>query len=104
MNIKSNAKLFLKSYLGKNYPIYKQYVAKYNNQFKHMLVNANTDIVIEGTPRSANSFAFQAFKKAQDYDVNIAHHLHVSCQVRNSSSITNKTSSRCCRIMGLKRA
>lgn len=40
-----------------------------------------TEIVIEGYPRSANSFAVTAFRQAQGRDVQIAHHLHQPAQV-----------------------
>lgn len=40
-----------------------------------------TEIVIEGFPRSANSFAVNAFWIAQDRPVRIAHHLHAPAQV-----------------------
>jgi hypothetical protein len=43
--------------------------------------DANVDIVIEGYPRSANSFAVHAFRVAQDRPVRIAHHLHAPAQV-----------------------
>ena len=36
----------------------------------------DTDVVIEGFPRSGNSFAVAAFRRAQDRPVHIAHHLH----------------------------
>ena len=45
------------------------------------LVNQSTQIVIEGFPRSGNTFAVTAFRQAQDEDVRIAHHLHVPTQV-----------------------
>jgi hypothetical protein len=40
-----------------------------------------TEVVIEGFPRSANSFAVTAFRQAQGRDVQIAHHLHQPAQV-----------------------
>jgi len=40
-----------------------------------------TDIVIEGAPRSANSFALRALRTAQPRKMSAAHHLHVSCQI-----------------------
>jgi hypothetical protein len=40
-----------------------------------------TQIVIEGFPRSANSFAVNAFRLAQPTPVAIAHHLHAPAQV-----------------------
>jgi hypothetical protein len=39
-------------------------------------VGPNTDVVIEGYPRSANSFAVAAFRQAQHGPVRIAHHVH----------------------------
>jgi hypothetical protein len=44
-------------------------------------VSSNTDIVIEGFPRSANSFASVAFTLAQPRSVRLAHHLHAAAQV-----------------------
>jgi hypothetical protein len=40
-----------------------------------------TEIVIEGFPRSANSFAVTAFARAQDRKAEIAHHVHAPAQV-----------------------
>ena len=39
------------------------------------------EIVIEGFPRSANSFSVNAFELAQDRPVQIAHHVHAPAQV-----------------------
>jgi hypothetical protein len=39
------------------------------------------DIVIEGYPRSANSFSVHAFRVAQDRPVRIAHHVHAPAQI-----------------------
>jgi hypothetical protein len=47
----------------------------------HKLISKATDIVIEGFPRSANTFAVQAFQLAQPHPVNLAHHLHNPIQV-----------------------
>lgn len=48
---------------------------------RHLAVNRNTELVIEGFPRSGNTFAVVAFEQAQDHPVRIAHHLHVSAQI-----------------------
>jgi hypothetical protein len=48
------------------------------------VVDTDADIVIEGYPRSANSFAVAAFRLAQERPVNIAHHRHVAAQVLGS--------------------
>lgn len=45
------------------------------------LVGPGTDILIEGYPRSANSFAVAAFRRAQGRPVNVAHHTHASGHV-----------------------
>jgi hypothetical protein len=39
-----------------------------------------TDIVIDGYPRSSNTFAFFAFQLAQNKECQVAHHLHASSQ------------------------
>lgn len=46
-----------------------------------LVVTRDTDIVIEGYPRSANTFAVAAFLLAQPRPVKVAHHLHVPIQV-----------------------
>jgi hypothetical protein len=46
------------------------------------VVDARTDIVIEGFPASANTFAVAAFRLAQEPRyMRIAHHTHVPAQV-----------------------
>ena len=44
------------------------------------MVEHKTDIVIEGFPRSANTYAVLAFQSAQTHEVVIAHHLHAEAQ------------------------
>ncbi|MCM1984894.1 hypothetical protein [Lyngbya confervoides] len=44
-------------------------------------LSKNTEIVIEGFPRTANTFAHIAFKLAQDEYINIGHHTHAAAQV-----------------------
>ncbi len=46
-----------------------------------LVVRRDTELVIEGYPRSANTFAVLAFQHAQPRDVKLAHHLHVPAQV-----------------------
>ncbi|MEW8656822.1 MAG: hypothetical protein AB2603_00740 [Candidatus Thiodiazotropha endolucinida] len=48
---------------------------------KNLLVSKNTDIVIEGYPRSGNTFSVLAFQYAQKKEITIAHHLHAAAQV-----------------------
>lgn len=47
----------------------------------HQIVSPQTKLVIEGYPRSANSFAVLAFRQAQPKPVRVAAHLHVPAQV-----------------------
>ncbi|MDD8042367.1 MAG: hypothetical protein PHF14_01875 [Verrucomicrobiota bacterium] len=44
-------------------------------------VGRDTELVMEGFPRSANSFALWAFLQAQARPVRLAHHLHVEAHV-----------------------
>lgn len=46
-----------------------------------MFVNKDTEIVIEGFPGSANSFAVTAFQLSQSRQVAIGHHTHKSSQI-----------------------
>lgn len=50
-------------------------------------VTRDCDIVIEGFPRSANSFAYRAFQMAQARPVRVAHHLHVPAQIIRAVSL-----------------
>jgi hypothetical protein len=50
-------------------------------QYRSRLVTSKTEIVIEGFPRSANTFAYFAFLKAQERDVKVAHHIHLAAQI-----------------------
>jgi hypothetical protein len=44
-------------------------------------VSAHTELVIEGFPRAANTFAVEAFEMAQRRPVKVVHHLHASAQI-----------------------
>ena len=48
---------------------------------KEALISKKTEIVIEGYPRSANTFSVFAFLQAQGRHISIAHHLHVEAQI-----------------------
>lgn len=45
------------------------------------VVSRDTEIVIEGFPRTGSSFAAAALRRAQDGPVKIAHHVHAPAQV-----------------------
>ncbi len=51
----------------------------------------NPDIVIEGFGGSANSFAVYAFESAQDRKFKIAHHLHITAQIKRSVILKKPT-------------
>jgi hypothetical protein len=70
----------LKQFLGRHPWLYRA-VFQNRSGYKDLLVNDDTDICIEGFPRSANSFAVAAFRHAQDEPVGIAHHNHVPASV-----------------------
>lgn len=48
---------------------------------RHLLLRRDTQLVIEGYPRSANTFSVVAFTKAQPGPIRLAHHLHAQAQV-----------------------
>lgn len=50
-------------------------------RYRNLLVDRTTQLVIEGFPRSGNTFAVVAFEQAQRESVLIAHHLHAPAQV-----------------------
>jgi len=72
-------KLF-QAYLGRfpvvYYPIYA--LLKRNAR---QVVSEKTDIVIEGFPRSGNSFAVVSLKRSQNKPISVASHLHVAAQL-----------------------
>jgi hypothetical protein len=50
-------------------------------------VSRTSEIVIEGYPRSANTFAVAAFQLAQDREVQVAHHLHAAAQIKRAARL-----------------
>jgi hypothetical protein len=69
-----------KQFIGRHPWLYRA-VFQNRSGYEDLLVNDDTDICIEGFPRSANSFAVAAFRHAQDKPVGIAHHNHVPAPV-----------------------
>jgi hypothetical protein len=57
------------------------YVALARRRHGDRVLGGATDIVIEGFPRSANTFAVTAFTLAQSRPVTVAHHLHAPAHV-----------------------
>lgn len=62
-----------------------------NRKGRHLAVDKTTDIVIDGFPRSANSFSVGTFKQVQDRDFSIAHHLHAPAQIIRASHLSIPT-------------
>jgi len=81
MNLKCQFRQFRYDvrYVAMNYPLLYVLLTKFGDGYGS-LANSQTDIVIEGFPRSANTFAFLAFKLAQTKTFNIAHHKHAIAQ------------------------
>jgi hypothetical protein len=50
-------------------------------------VKRTTEIVIEGYPRSGNTFAVVAFRLAQGREIEIAHHLHAAAQIKRAARL-----------------
>jgi hypothetical protein len=53
----------------------------------HCWVSRTTEIVIEGYPRSGNTFAVVAFRQAQGREIEIAHHLHAAAQIKRAARL-----------------
>jgi hypothetical protein len=49
--------------------------------YRELMVSFKTELVIEGYPRCANSFAVIAFEQSQKRHITIAHHLHAESQI-----------------------
>ncbi len=50
-------------------------------RFARLVVRPDSEIVIEGYPRCANSFSVLAFERAQGRRLRIGHHLHAPAQI-----------------------
>ncbi len=55
-------------------------------RYRLLAVRRDTDLVIEGYPRCANTFSVVAFEMSQTVPCQIAHHLHSVGQVRRAAS------------------
>ena len=72
----------IKHYIGR-YPslfmnLYRTFAPQKNQK---LLFGHDTELVLEGYPRSANTFSVVAFEQAQSRPVKLAHHLHVEAQL-----------------------
>ena len=70
---------FVGQYPGLALPLIRLYPKWYQS-----VIKKDTELVIEGFPRSANTFSVLAFKQAQKNPVNLAHHLHMPFQIKTA--------------------
>jgi hypothetical protein len=63
-------------------PILLQLCYGQRKKFKSLVASKHSHVIIEGFPRSANTFAVLAFKHAQINDFIIAHHIHAEAQFK----------------------
>lgn len=70
----------IRGFLG-NWPVTYYSLMAFRPAKRHRLINNKTDIVIEGYPRSGNTFATAAFLISQNKPINIARHTHLPAQV-----------------------
>ncbi len=61
------------------HPLYIAYARR--SRHRHKTLDDRTDLVIEGFPRSGNTFAVAAFQMAQPGPVRVGHHLHAPAHV-----------------------
>jgi hypothetical protein len=50
-------------------------------------VSPTTEIVIEGYPRSGNTYAVVSFRLAQGREIKMAHHLHAAAQIKRAARL-----------------
>ena len=78
MSLRSVAKDLISPHPWLFLPLYRLFGKPH---IKAMLIADRTDIVIEGFPRSANTFAALAFLSSQKTARSLAHHLHSEAQI-----------------------
>lgn len=75
----------------RQYPTLFFSILSFKKKYKNLLVNEDTDIVIEGYPRSANTFAVAAFEITQGKPVKIARHTHAVAQLKRATRLKKPT-------------
>jgi len=73
-----NSKYWIGRFIG-SHPLFFECLA-FLPQFRERLISSQTDICIEGFPRSANSFAHEVFR-LYNPEAKCAHHIHAPMQV-----------------------
>ena len=77
---KDDAKEWARRYIGRHPFLFYNFY-RLRPSYRDLSVDRRTQIVIEGFPRSGNTFAVVAFQQAQRESVRVAHHLHMPAQV-----------------------
>jgi hypothetical protein len=81
---KGDAKEWARRYIGRRPFLFYNFY-RLRPSYRHLLVDRRTQIVIEGFPRSGNTFAVVAFRQAQPESVRVAHHLHMPAQLMRAA-------------------
>lgn len=74
-------------YAGKHPILFYSLYRSLRSESRARWVDRKTQVVIEGYPRSGNTFAVVAFQQAQRESVRIAHHLHAPAQVMRAERL-----------------
>src|SRR5829696_5842518 len=77
---KGGAREWERRYVGRHPVLYYNFY-RLGSSHRNLLVDRSPQIIIEGFPRSGNTFAVVAFQQAQRESVRVAHHLHMPAQV-----------------------
>ena len=77
-----NFRIICKVLIGHYYILYKFFFKLSNKVDKNLLINEDTELVIEGFPRVGNTFFVLAFKNICNNELVIAHYIHLSCQIK----------------------
>jgi hypothetical protein len=80
MMTKDDAREWARRYVGRR-PFLFYNIYRLRPSYRDLLVDRRTQLVIEGIPRSGNTFAVVAFEQAQRESMRVAHHLHMPAQV-----------------------
>jgi hypothetical protein len=72
---------FCKSPIASNPLFYQLFINLFRPRKKTLLIRDSTELVIDGFPRSANTFAVVAFELSQVNKVHIAHHTHAPATI-----------------------
>jgi hypothetical protein len=75
----------------KRYALFNRLLTNVIPRYRMYAVRADSDLVIEGVPRSANTFAVVALKMAQPAPIKVGRHLHSIAHVRRGVQLGKPT-------------